>query len=177
MSAAIRADFTLARTLFVAGCNLKEVADKTGIPYTAIAKRCSREKWKDEVRSLVQRATQGDIHKVQHVQLMDLKSLAIEQNNWKHRVLRLADKHLARLESKSDDDTLTLDEVEQVVRIADKTDVLGRRQLGLDAPTAGSSLHVHVGRDSSTAPRVLSESNERIIDVSSSAGEASEAAR
>jgi hypothetical protein len=74
------------------------------------------------------------------------------------------EKRMAHLE-KLDPAKLKLRELEELTRITEITDKTARRTFGLDTPQAHNSLHVHVGRDASTAPKQLEHTTE-IIDVS-----------
>lgn len=144
-------DYEAAKTLFLRGLTIKQISDKLSIPYDALAKFCQRRQW-DKDR------TKNSQILSKHVQ--DQFSEAAGRHLSK--ITGLTDKAIDALLTK-DVQTLDLDALETLGKVADTFDRIARRSYGLDQQEGKITVNMAV-----QASPIQSQTNlSSIIDVES----------
>jgi hypothetical protein len=159
MPAPLPVDWNIAKELYLGGMPLRHVAKKCAIPYDALRQKALRYRWKQDDIHVTQRVANA----VAACRIDDACDIVKQGNAWKRRVLTLADKHLDELE-KRDVGSLILEDFDTLSRIAERTDGMARRAIGLDTP-AGTHVTIAVQGELSTAVQPKQLSNADVIDI------------
>jgi hypothetical protein len=125
-------DYVAAKAFYIRGLNLKQISDKMSIPYDALFKFCKRNGW--------------DMERTKNTQLLSThvqQQLAEQAGKHLMRITGLADKVVDSLLCK-DVQTMKLQELETLGRIADTFDKINRRSYGMDSENGKTTLNVAV---------------------------------
>jgi len=161
MPAPLQVDWSLAQSLFQEGVAPKNIAMRTGIPYFTLIKRANRHGWTQMImppKGTKTKAAQPAGQEVTYPQTKSLDRAA----NWTNRVGTMAERCMSKLEDKMSNEDISLDTVEQIVRVTELTDRTARRTFGLDADrNVNVTLQV---QSELPAQRQLEDRNE-VLDV------------
>jgi hypothetical protein len=155
-------DWDALRDLYFAGMSFKAIAQQAGVKPGALRAHASRHGWKDSVTeavTVVQRAVTA--------------TLAERGKQWSHRIAKVLEMHLDRVE-KLQPEECDLDELEQLVRIIKSLDDVGRRTFrldevaGNDCPWGGRVIDVVSARTLVRQPALEPSPTEPANAVSSS---------
>ncbi len=156
MPAALKnVDWALAHSLYQEGVALKNVASRTGIPYTTLTKRALRHKWQQLVLPQELAPTPKPS-----------KHTPEKAVRWTERMSQMVERYMSRIEDKErHDEDMDLDTLEQLVRITDATDRTARRTFGMDNERH-DHLSIHVQSELAPAqPRQLPAQSDEVVDV------------
>jgi len=131
MPAPLAVDWSLAQSLFQEGVAPKNIAMRTGIPYFTLIKRANRHGWTQMIMPPKGTKTKAAQPAGQEVAYPKTKPLD-RASNWTNRVANMAERCMSKLEDTVSNEDISLDTVEQIVRVTELTDRTARRTFGLD---------------------------------------------
>ena len=146
--------------------SIAKLAEKHQVPLTALKFRAQKEKW----------GPQREIYQENQRQMQRLELEKLSMDSFKARAGQFLESLAADCETSlsrvqtTDSSIKAWDYGMLAIRehVMSSLQRRGRTAFGLDQPQCQSSLHVHIGRDASTAPKQLAEDS-TVIDVSTEA--------